>query len=74
MTWDEIYERADGCCWWDRELKAKDNARWNVRDLVYAEVGEDIEEAECPEERVDYYTELWDVEFDEDGHITSYKI
>lgn len=74
MTWDEIYKRADDCAYGDDELEAKDNARWNVGDLVYEKLGLDIEETECPEAEIDYYTELWDIEFDEDGHITSYKI
>ena len=33
-TWDEIYERADGRCFGENNLKAKDNARENVRCLA----------------------------------------
>ena len=67
--WDEIYERADGCCFGEDNLKAKDNARENVRCLAL-EYGEgDLEEAECPEDEVDYYCDKYNILFDENGHI-----
>ena len=68
-TWDEIYQRADGCGFGEDNLKAKDNARENVRWLAL-ELGEDdLEKAECPEDEVDYYCNKYNILFDENGHI-----
>ncbi len=74
MTWDEIYERADGCGYGSDALTAKDTARWQVRNLVLDEETIDIEEAECPEDEVDYYTRLWNIRFDENGNIEYYEV
>ncbi|MCR5453163.1 MAG: hypothetical protein K6F00_11105 [Lachnospiraceae bacterium] len=74
MTWDEIYANAENCGYGSDELTAKDNARWEVGNLVYKKIGVDIEEEECPEEEVDDYVERWDIKFDKEGHIVSYKI
>ncbi len=74
MTWDEIYERADDCPCGSPELRAKDNARWQVRKLVLEKENIDIENAECPEEEVDYYSGLWNIRFDNYGSISYYEI
>lgn len=74
MTWDEIYERAEGCAFGSNELIAKDNARWEVRNLVLEKEKYDIETAEIPEEEVDYYTDLWNIEFYDNGDIKYYEI
>lgn len=68
-TWDEIYKRADGCCFGEDNLKAKDNARENVRWLAIEYGEDDLEKAECPEDEVDYYCDKYNVLFDENGHI-----
>lgn len=74
MTWDEIYERAEDCGYGSEELDAKDEARYQVQQLVLEKENVDIEEAECPEEEVDYYTGLWNIRFDENGNITYYEM
>lgn len=68
-TWDEIYKRADGCCFGEDNLKAKDNARENVRWLALEWGEDDLEKAECPEDEVDYYCDKYNILFDENGHI-----
>ena len=68
-TWDEIYQRADGCCFGEDNLKAKDNARENVRWLALEFGEDDLEKAECPEDEVDYYCNKYNILFDENGHI-----
>lgn len=68
-TWDEIYKRADGCCFGEDNLKAKDNARENVRWLAIEYGEDDLENAECPEDEVDYYCDKYSILFDENGHI-----
>lgn len=73
MTWDEIYERADDMPYGSDELRAKDHARWQTRNLVLDRTGYDIENAECPEDEVDHYVNLWDIKFNESGDIVSYK-
>lgn len=74
MTWNDIYERAidKGCG--EPELKAKDNARWQVRELVLEKENYDIETAEIPENEVDYYCGLYCIEFNSNGNIRSYMI
>ena len=74
MTWDDIYDRADDCAYGSDELTAKDEARWQVRNLVLEKKNVDIENAECPEDEVDYYAGLWNVRFDENGNIKCYEI
>lgn len=68
-TWDEIYERADGCCFGEDNLKAKDNARENVRWLAIEYGEDDLENAECPEDEVEHYCDKYNILFDEMGHI-----
>lgn len=68
-TWDEIYQRADGCCFGEDNLNAKDNARENVRWLALEWGEDDLEKAECPEDEVDYYCNKYNILFDENGHI-----
>ena len=72
MTWDEIYRRADDCGYGSDELTAKDNARWDVRNLVLEKEDYDLEEAECPEDKVDYYCGLHEIRFYPDGRIDTY--
>ncbi len=74
MTWDEIYERAEETGYGDPRLKAKDEARYQVGQLVLEKEGIDIEEAEVPEEEVDYYAGLWNIRFDENGNIDYYEL
>lgn len=71
-TWDDLYKRADDKAWFDRELKAKDNARWNVNLFAVKQGKEDIEQFECPEDAVEDYCEEFDILFDEDGEIISH--
>ena len=72
-TWDDLYERADGCVFLSPELCAKDRARENLRTIITEEAGYDIETCECPEEEIDTF--LWKREkqilFDENGNLIS---
>jgi len=53
------------------ELRAKDNARLLLRDIILEEDGYDIENCECAEEEIDAF--LWKREnpvlFDENGNL-----
>lgn len=69
LTWDDIYARADGCACGSAELTAKDNARYEVANLVLERKNIDIEKSLIPEEKVDHYTGLWNIRFDENGKI-----
>lgn len=79
MTWDEIYEKAMDTGFGDPKLRAKDNARFEMRGLFWEGFGEDIEKAECPEEDIDYFLDTMKeryeqiLEFDENGHIEGTK-
>lgn len=68
-TWDEIYAAAEGCGCGENGLRAKDNARENVRCLALEHGETDLEEAECPEDEVEYYCNKYSILFDVDGHI-----
>ena len=52
-TWNEIYAAAEGCGCGESGLRAKDNARENVRCLALERGEADLEEAECPEDEGD---------------------
>ena len=53
-TWDDLYVRAEGTSWYDPELRAKDNARWILTEIIKEVEGYDIEECECPEAEIDW--------------------
>lgn len=53
MTWNEIYEAADGAACGDDTLKAKDEARHQVRCLAMELGSPDLDNAECPEDAVE---------------------
>lgn len=70
-TWDDLYERADGAACGEPELNAKDNARWELAEIIKEATDIDIEKCEIPEEEIDWFLENNDMEylFDEDGHL-----
>lgn len=69
MTWDEIYENAIGCACGESALKAKDEARWQVRDFVMGMGYPDPEDDEIPEETIEKYCDTMAIQFDERGNI-----
>ena len=69
FTWDDLYERADGAACGEDVLDAKDNARYEIRRLVKALGGPDIEKEECPEDFVNDYCIKFDIQFDKQGHM-----
>lgn len=73
LSWDDIYERADGTGFGDPELTAKDTARWQLGGLIKEERGVDIEapSVESAEEEIDFFLEdrEYPVFFDAAGHI-----
>lgn len=73
VRWGQLFDRAIGKSWFDEELKAKNEARNQVRELVISKGYEDLEKAECPEDEVDSYCRIFDVWFDEHGNITRYS-
>lgn len=54
-TWDDLYERAlnRGC--FSPELRAKDEARGQLRELILEELSHDIEQDECSEDAIDKF-------------------
>lgn len=70
-TWDDLYERAIECDCNSNELRAKDEARWQLTKLIREECGYDIDERECPEEEIEIF--IWkrqrSVLFDDCGNI-----
>ena len=75
-TWNELYNRAlnKGCM--SSELRAKDEARYQLRDLILKETGLDIEVSESAEEAIDKFLEKrkTPVLFDNRGNIVRYKL
>lgn len=74
MTWDEIYDRADRAAFGDSSLKAKDEARHQVRCLMMNLGASDFDNAECPEDAVENYCDAMNVQFDECGNITGLEL
>lgn len=72
-TWDYLVEIADGKAHLSPELKAKDNAREQVRELALSFGTRDIEDFECPEDMVGEYCKMFSVLFSENGDIASCK-
>ena len=70
-TWDDLYERAEGAACGETNLRAKDNARCVLREIIEEIKGYDIEECEIPEEEIDIFLEKADRKylFDEDGNL-----
>lgn len=70
-TWDELFEKAMETGFGEPALKAKDEARGQVVDIVRQHLGIDIETSECVEDEIDFYCEEYEIFFDERGNILS---
>lgn len=68
-SWDDLYKRADDHAFGSPELRAKDEARYQLRELILKQTGEDIEDSEIPEDAIDTYVDCNEVWFDENGNI-----
>lgn len=71
MTWDEIYARADGAGFGEPPLDAKDEARWQTRNLMVDLGCPDPEQDEIPEESIGGFCKKMDIGFDGSGNIIS---
>ena len=69
FTWDDLYERADGAAFGDPELTAKDEARYQVREMMLDNVEEDPELEEIPEDFIGDYCIKLQIRFDDRGNI-----
>ena len=74
MTWNEIYEAADGAACGDDTLKAKDEARHQVRCLVMELGSPDLDNVDCPEDAVEDYCNAMKIQFDECGNIVGLEL
>ena len=74
MTWDEIYDNAIDTGFGDPKLKAKDEAWWNVRNLMMEFGCDDLNEAECAEDKVEDYCDALQIQFDDCGNIVSISL
>lgn len=72
MTYGEIFEAADGYDIGSDELKAKDEARCETRELVLKLENYDLDNAECPEDVIEEYCNLFRIKFNEYGNILEY--
>lgn len=74
-TWDELFKRASGTACMSPELRAKDEARYQLRDLILKETNLDIEACDSAEEAIDRFLEKRKVPvfFDERGNIVRCK-
>lgn len=70
-TWDEIYERAEGCACGEPNLRAKDNARAILTEIIFEVTGANIDDCEIPEEEIEIFLESSNKKylFDEDGNL-----
>ena len=70
-TWDELHERAENAPFLSRELKALDNARDTMEELVFDILGQDPSLYDCPQDEVEtfisnYHTTIY---FDDGGNL-----
>lgn len=70
-SWDDLYERAEGAACGDPELRAKDNARAILEEIIKEKTGNDINTYEIPEEEIEDFLKKSEEEywFDEDGNL-----
>lgn len=75
-TWNELCERAMNSGYGDIELKAKDNARDYLYDIIIAEEGYDIDKCNCPEDEIDGFNKRSDKNylFDNTGHLIKQEV
>ena len=67
-TWDEIYERAIDTVCGSPELRAKDEARFQLEEIINRVKGYDINTCECPEEEIDDFLAEGNKEYLFDTH------
>ena len=73
-TWDELFDEAVDKGFGSPELQAKDEARWQVRCFILELEEDDIDVAECPEDEVEKYCNMYDIRFDRNGNILETSI
>lgn len=71
MNWDELYKRAEGKGCGDDELRAKDEARWQVCEIA-RRMGIDLEAEEIPEDAIEDFCNKHKIEFDIRGDILEF--
>lgn len=71
FTWDELFDKAISAGFLSDELKAKDNARSAMRDVILDETGVDIDNSESAEDEIDKFLNESNTTyyFDESGNI-----
>lgn len=71
FTWDELFDKAVSTGFLSDELKAKDNARSAMRDVILDETGVDIDKSESAEDEIDKFLNESNTTyyFDESGNI-----
>jgi hypothetical protein len=70
-TWDEIYNNAIDAACGSRELKTKDNARYELECIIFESTGIDINSYDVPEDEIELFLARSKNQylFDDNGHI-----
>lgn len=68
-SWNDLYDRAIDMPCGSPELKAKDNARDQVKYFALERDYKNPDRFECPEDIIEDYCKMWDIFFDENGNI-----
>lgn len=74
MTWNDIYNAADGAACGEKPLKVKDEARDHVRHLALDLGCIDLDYYACPEDAVKDHCNAMKIQFDESGNIVDLKL
>ena len=71
FTWDELFDKAISTGFLSDELKAKDNARSAMRDVILDKTGVDIDKSESAEDEIEKFLNESNTTyyFDESGNI-----
>lgn len=66
-TYGQLDERRAGTVWWSDETKAYDEARDEMRTYMMNRGEPDPEEADCPDEEIEFYADGHELLFDDRG-------
>ena len=72
-TWDELYEKADGCACGEKPLQAKDEARYEVCCFAEERNLDNPEDAEIPEHEVEDICDDYNIKFNIYGNIVEHS-
>lgn len=69
FTYDELDTMRSGKPWWHAATKRYDEARYEAMELMLSRGEPNPDEADCPDDEIEYYCHEHQLMFDKEGHI-----